>query len=306
MTEDLSVIFGAGPVGRAIARALVAAGRPVRIVTRRGTSVDGATGQVADAMDPVQASAACAGAARVFHCAAPAYHRWVAEFPALQDNIAAGAARAGAVLVAVENLYGYGVAGRLTEDLPLTATTRKGRTRAAMTDRLFADHRAGRLQAVAGRASDFIGPDVRQSVFGDRLWPDLLAGRPVRWPGDPDAPHSATFVPDVARALILLGDTPATWGRAWHLPSPPARTPRDILHDMAARAGVAMPAIRPLPPWLLRLVGLVQPAAGEMVEMAYTTTAPFVMDDTAFRTALGQEPTAWDAVLDATLAYWRP
>jgi hypothetical protein len=43
-----------------------------------------------------------------------------------------------------------------------------------------------------------------------------------------------------------------------------------------------------------------------MVEMAYTTTAPFVMDDTAFRTALGQEPTAWDAVLDATLAYWRP
>jgi nucleoside-diphosphate-sugar epimerase len=304
--SDLSVVFGDGPVGRAIARHLIAAGRPVRVVTRRGTAVDGANAHQADAMDPVQATAACADAARVFQCAAPAYHRWVQEFPALQDNILTGAAQAGAVLVAAENLYGYGVAGTLTENMPLSATTRKGRTRALMTDRLFAAHRAGRVQAVAGRAADFIGAGVRQSLFGDRLWPDLLAGRPLRWPGNPDVRHSATHVADFARALILLGDAPTAWGHAWHVPSPPARSPRAVMQDMASRAGVAPPVIRPLPMGMLRAAGLFQPAAAEMVEMVYSCTAPFVIDDTAFRTAFGMQPTPWDAILDETLGYWRP
>ncbi len=128
----------------------------------------------------------------------------------------------------------------------------------------------------------------------------------MRWIGNPDAPHSATFVPDFARALILLAETPAAWGRAWHVPSPPARTPRQIMQDMASRAGAPPPDIRPVPTWMLRLAGLFQPAAAEMVEMTYTYTSPSVMDDTAFRTAFGQQATPWDDILDRTLAYWRP
>lgn len=304
MPSDLSVIFGAGPLGRAIARRLVAAGRPVRIVTRSGAGVPGAERVAADAADPARAAAAARGAARVFHCAAPAYHRWPTDFPPLQDSILGAAAQAGAVLVAIENLYGYGVAGTLTEDLPLTATTRKGRTRAAMTGRLFQAHRAGEVQAVTGRASDFIGPEVRASAFGERLWPELLAGRTLRWPGDPDVPHSVTFVADAAAGLIALGDAPQTWGQAWHLPAAPVRTAREIVSAMAARAGLPAPALRPLPRWLLRGVGLVQPQAGELVEVAYTFDDPLILDDRAIRAALGLAASDWEAILDATLGYW--
>jgi hypothetical protein len=46
----------------------------------------------------------------------------------------------------------------MTEDLPLAATTVKGRTRAAMTGELLAATEAGRVRLAIGRASDFFGP----------------------------------------------------------------------------------------------------------------------------------------------------
>ena len=50
----------------------------------------------------------------------------------------------------------------MTEDLPLAATTVKGRTRAAMTAELLAAADAGRVRVAIGRASDFFGPGVTQ------------------------------------------------------------------------------------------------------------------------------------------------
>ncbi len=315
------VVLGAGPLGRAVAEALVARGHPVRIVSRTGTGVPGAEAVAADLHDPAQAIAACAGAGAVFQCAAPPYHRWPDLFPGLQDNAIRAAARAGAVLVVAENLYGYGVAGTLHEGLPLVATTRKGRVRAAMSVRLAEAHGRGEVRVVAGRAADFFGPRVRVSVLGERVWPALLAGRRIGWAGDPDALHSVTFVPDFARALIRLSAEPAAWGRAWHVPSPPARSPRAILAAAAAAAGLPPPRLGRTPWLMLRAVGLMIPAAGEIVEMAYAYDAPQIMRDDAFRTAFGAAAgggvadgtdggttggaTGWDAALAATLAWWR-
>src|SRR6185437_9616658 len=85
----------------------------------------------------------------------------------------AAAERSGALLVGLENVYGYGPAGGkpMTEDLPLAATTVKGRTRAAMTAELLAAADAGRVRVAIGRASDFFGPGVTQgSVLGERVF----------------------------------------------------------------------------------------------------------------------------------------
>jgi nucleoside-diphosphate-sugar epimerase len=82
----------------------------------------------------------------------------------LQRGVLAAAERTGARLVVLENLYGYGPTGGkpMTEDLPLAATTVKGRTRAAMTGELLAAAGAGRVRLAIGRASDFFGPGVAQ------------------------------------------------------------------------------------------------------------------------------------------------
>lgn len=300
----LHVVIGSGVLGRAIAAQLVAEGRVVRLVSRTAVPAAGVEVVRAEVMDPEAARRACEGAAVVYHCAAPAYHRWVEDFPPLQDRIVEAAAVTGAVLVVAENLYGYGVAGRLTEDMPLAATTRKGAVRAAMTGRLFDRHARGDLRVVVGRAADFFGPGVRMSIMGERLWPGFLDGGRVDWTGDPDAPHSLTYVPDFARALIRLGRAEDAWGQAWHVPTLPALSPRAVLGLAAGLAGLPAPRIRLLPVWVVRVAGLFDPAAREVVEMLYSQQAAFEMDDAKWRSRFDDRPTGWTEALEATLRYW--
>ena len=94
----------------------------------------------ADAADLDAASDAAKGAAVIYQCLNAPYAQWPERFPPLQRGVLAAAERAGALLVSLENLYSYGSTGGrpMTEDLPLAATTVKGRTRAAMTGELLA------------------------------------------------------------------------------------------------------------------------------------------------------------------------
>jgi hypothetical protein len=46
------------------------------------------------------------------------------------------------------------------------------------------------------------------------------------------------------------------------------------------------------------------PAAGEMVEMAYSFSNPFVMSHRDYAQAFGDHATDWDEVLKATLGWW--
>ena len=302
------VVLGAGPVGRSVAAALATRGVTPAVVTRSGTAVPGALPAVADISDPAQAAAAVAGAQVVFQCTSPAYHQWPAKFPALQASVVDAAAAAGALLVVAENLYGYGPGtGLLTEDRPLTATTRKGAVRARLWQDLAAAHQAGRLRVVAGRASDFYGPGVGAgSVVGDRFFGALLRGKPAEVLGDPDRLHTYTYIADFGEALVALSETGATWGRAWHVPSAPAVTTRSFAAQATDLAGVAVPGtgprLRRLAPWQLRLVGLGVPAVREMPEMMYQFEQDWVVDYSAYAAAVGGRPTPMRTALAATVA----
>lgn len=300
------VIFGAGILGRTIAEQLAQAGEAVRLVTRSGnTHLPGVEPVAADLFDPASAIHAATGAQVIYFCAAPSYQDWSRSFMPMQEGAIAAARKTGAVLVAGENLYGYGVAGRLTEDLPLSAKTRKGSVRARMSHRLFAAHESGEIRAVSGRASDFFGPGVRMSALGDRFWPALLQGKPVNWFGDPDKRHTFTYLPDFANALIALGRTPDIWGRAWHVPSPETLTPREVANRAARLLGRGEPRLRRTPRLLLRLVSLTQPAAAEMIEMEYAFVDDFVMAHDDWASRFGSPATEWEPALRATLDAWK-
>ncbi len=305
VAPGLHVVLGAGPVGRAVAAELLRhPGTSVRVASRSGTAVPGAEACIADASDIARTVAVCDGAATVTFAAAPAYTRWVQEFPALQQAAIRGAAATGAVLVSVENLYGYGRAGTLRDGDAQTATTRKGRVRAAMSKDLFDAHARGEVRATALRASDLFGPDMGTSALGDRVWPPLLAGKPIDWIGDPDAPHTFTYLPDFARALVRAGAEPAAWGRAWHVPSPQDRTPREVFDHAARIAGLPPPRIRRMPRALLRGLSFVSPLMREVAEMSYQFEAPFHMDASDWAATFADAATPWDAALHETLVAW--
>ena len=141
------------------------------MVTRSGRPVVGAVATAVDATDPAAFAAALTGNDVVFHCAQPAYHRWAEEFPALQRRVVAACEQVGATLVAVENVYGYGLVDRpMAESTPMHPHTEKGRIRAEMWRELHDAHAAGRIRVASVRASDFFGPGVVGSAFGERFF----------------------------------------------------------------------------------------------------------------------------------------
>src|SRR5262245_58899004 len=157
-SPGLHVIYGAGPVGLALARELVTRGQSVRLVTRsgRGEPLAGVDRFATDASDQAQAATAAAGAQIVYHAVGAAYGHWAELLRPIMTGVIHAASSTGARLVYADNLYAYGpVDGPLTEDLPVAAKRPNGRLRAELAKTLLDAHRSGKLQATIGRSSDF-------------------------------------------------------------------------------------------------------------------------------------------------------
>ncbi len=310
---ELHVVVGAGPIGSGTAKALAEAGHRVRIVTRSGSGPSGIERAAADAADAATMAALTKGAAVIYNCANPPYHRWPAMWPPIAASLVAAAEQAGAVLVTVSNLYGYGPAARsigsagydaghpMTESTPLAATGKKGKVRAQMWRDALAAHQAGRIRAVEVRASDYVGPGA-SSVLGERVVPRVLRGRPVTLIGRTDRPHTWSFTDDVVAMAVLAGADSGAWGRAWHVPSNEPRTQRQAVDDIARAAGVEPVPVRTLPAAMLYGIGVVSPLLRELRETEYQFSQDFVMDSTAATRTFGLQATPWDRVIAGAIA----
>lgn len=286
---SLHVIVGAGAVGVATAHLLAEQGEQVRLVGRRGTGpVDRSIERVAaDASDAEVLTPLVRGAAALYNCAAPPYHRWPQEWPPLAAALLDAAGCTGAVLVSAGNLYLYGpVDGPLSERLPARPAGPKARVRARMWQEALARHEAGRVRTADVRASDHLGAGSR-SMLTEAVLPRLLAGRRASVPADLDAPHTWTAIADVARTLVAVAADERTWGRAWHVPSAPPLSVREVTARACALAAAPPPRLSTMPRSVLRLGGLTDPLVRELRETQYQFRKPFVMDSTAATAALG-------------------
>ena len=310
MGEDrLHVVFGTGQVGSALAAHLAGLGLAVRAVSRHrpATLAGGIDWRAADVTDPEAAADAAKGASVVYQCVNAPYTQWPELFPPLQRGVLAAAERTGALLVALENLYGYGPTGGrpMTEDLPLAATTVKGRTRAAMTAELLAAADAGRVRLAIGRASDFFGPGVTQgSTLGERVFGNALAGRRADFIGNPDLPHTYSYVPDIAAGLATLGTDTRAAGQVWHLPGPQTVTTRALLDLVAVQVGHPV-GVRSVANWAVPFLGLVNPMMRELAETSYQFDEPFVLDTSRYESVFGAAGTPLAAAVAATVAWYR-
>ncbi|AQW48715.1 NAD-dependent epimerase/dehydratase family protein [Streptomyces violaceusniger] len=305
---SLHVVIGFGPAGAATARLLAEKGHSVRVVTTSGRSPEPGLEHVAlDATDSARLTEAAQGAAAIYNCAAPPYHRWASDWPPLASSVCAAAEATGAVLVILGNLYGYGpVDGPMTEELPLAATGTKGRVRAAVWEQARDLDEQGRVKAVEVRASDFFGPGVTDGGhLAARVMPKVLRGKPVSSLGDPDTPHSWSYLPDVAAALAEVAGEERAWGRAWHVPTAPARSTREMVDRLATQAETGPVAVRRLPSAVTGLASLVSPLLRELKEVRYQFDRPFVVDASAYEAAFAVRATPVDDQVKATVEWWR-
>ncbi len=305
---EVHVVFGAGQVGNALIHRLVSAGHTVRAVSRqRPESVaPGVEWHVADATDPTATVAAAAGASVVYQCLGAPYTKWPEQFPPMQRNVIVAAQAAGALLVTLENVYGYGPTGGhpMTEDHPLAATTVKGRTRAAMTQELLLASEAGRVRIAIGRASDFFGAGATQSALGERVFANALAGKRADFIGDPDLLHTYSYVPDIAAGLMTLGTDERSIGEVWHLPGPETVTTTALMQMVAREVGHPV-EIRSVPKAVLSVLGVVNPMMRGVAEMRYQFDEDFVLDSQKFVSTFGAESTPLSTAIADTVAWFR-
>ncbi len=180
----------------------------------------------ADATDADQLTALTEGAAALYNCANPLYHRWLTDWPPLASALLTAAERSGAVLAAVNNLYGHGVVdGPITETTPLAATQPKLRLRADMWREALAAHQAGRIRATEVRGSDYLVGD--STIAGDQLDPgqatshqaaeELKPTSPVLGRGDVDPEDLTVAVGvDAGREQGVDLDHPAALAHLQH------------------------------------------------------------------------------------------
>lgn len=307
--NELNVVLGAGPAGRALVGRLVEGERPVRVVNRSGKADVPAGVEVvaADITAPDGAMRACAGAGVVFGCVGlPGYDRWPELWPPLMEGMLRGAEHAGARFIFMDNLYMYGPADApRTEDMPLTDYGDKPAVRAQITRMWQEAQTAGRVQTAAVRASDFYGPEVTLAALGEFSVGRMSRGKAAQVFGDPDQPHAFSYVPDVARALVSVADAgDEALGQAWHVPNAPAQTVRQILATFAAQLGVELKIQAP-PPVAMTLLGLFNKQVREAKEMLYQWDRPFLVDHSKFAARFWDDPTPFEVGIPATAAWFR-
>ena len=315
--NGLHTILGAGGViGRELSVQLARQGRRIRQVGRHPIVLQpGDELKTADLTNADAAFAAVAGSEVVYLVAGLTYSTsvWQARWPLVMRNVIDACSRHKARLVFLDNVYAYGrVAndGVMRETTPFNPCSKKGEVRAAIATTLLDAMRRDKVQALIARSADFYGPGADLGLLASILFSRLRAGKAPQWVGNANAVHTFSFTPDIGRALVALGASPAAFGQTWHVP-----TARDLGQDASSEAvtGRALThlactianqpfRLQVAPRWLFRAMGWFAPVLRENHEMMYQLEHPYRFDSSKADKAFGWQSTPYNLGLEQT---WR-
>ena len=304
-----NVVFGSGPLAWWVMQTLLERGKEVSMVSRSGKTdrqlPAGVKLLACDLNDAEAVAQACLGAKQLYFCAMPPYTRWPEEFPGMVTGFLQGAKASGADIVYGDNLYMYGPTdGKvLTEDLGYHAPGHKGKVRAAMADLFMEAHSSGQQRVTMGRVSDFYGPEVVNAMFGEDFFKAALTGKTANLVGDPDQPHTYSYIKDFARGLVTLGEQDAAFGESWHIPAAPTLTTRELVGIIEEELGGSV-RFRTAGKGMISFLGLFNPMIKEVKEMLYTSTAPYVVDHSKFERVFDLEVTSHEQAISETLRWY--
>jgi nucleoside-diphosphate-sugar epimerase len=301
VTESgIYTILGAGgSIAKELTTVLLDEGKQVRLVGRQGKPVNRVSDiMAADITDPLQTRRAVSGSSVVFLCVGLAYdHKvWQETWPKIIQNVIDACSEGGIPLIFFDNVYMYGlVDGPMTEATPYNPRSKKGEIRAAIADKIMESVKQGHLTASIARSADFYGPAADStSVFNIMVINKLANGSTANWMGSDQVTHSYTFTPDAGKALYLLASDPSSFNQVWHLPTTnPAPNGKEYV-EMVAAALKVKPRHMNLGSFMIRLAGLFDKTIGEMYEMMYQTTHPYIFDSSKFEKHFNFKPTSYE------------
>lgn len=311
-TPQTVLILGAnGRFGRVAQRAFADAGWAV-IAQARGALRDPGHARVRHvALDAAQPGAiidAARGTTVVVNALNPIYTRWEQEALALNEAAVTVARGLDATLMLPGNVYNYGreMPPVITDATPERPSTRKGEIRCRMEARM----RAGCARSIVVRAGDFFGGPGSGSWMDQVIAKDIRRGR-ITYPGPLDREHAWAYLPDLARAFVLLAQ-----GRERLPAHATALFPGHTLTGTQLAAAVTEAAqalgvldaaartrVRALPWGAIGLARLVNPMLREIWRMRYLWQVPHGIDGAGLERIVGAAPTTpLPEAMRATLA----
>jgi nucleoside-diphosphate-sugar epimerase len=290
MADRILVLGAAGRLGFAAAEAFRKAGWRVTGLVRPGAAARAPHGiRIAETTSREGAIEAARGSDVVLHALNPVYTKWQQmALPHAYSAIAA-AESAGATLMFPGNIYNYGrgMPEVIDEATPMQPTTRKGRIRLEIEQRMREASERG-MRTIILRAGDFFGAG-RGSWFDLVLAKNIARGT-VTYPGPLDLVHAWAYLPDLAAALVRLAavrDRLAmfeTFGFPGH-----AVTGREFVAALAKAAGRGL-KVKRMVWWMIHALSPVVPLPRELSEMAYLWKVPHRLAGDKLAAAIGEVP----------------
>ena len=294
----MHTILGAGgPVATALTRELENNNETIRLVSRKPITPGKptTTWQKADLLNYNELQAATAGSTVIYLCAGLIYDKniWREQWPVIMQNVINIAKANKARLIFFDNVYMYGlVKGPMTEDTPYNPVSEKGKIRAGIADMLMNEVKAGNIQASIARAADFYGTNSMNSFFDMMVLDKYAKKQSAQWLGNPNKLHNFSYIPDMGKAMYLLGQHPESDNQVWHLPTAPVMTGKQLI-ELAANTYKTKPKYMRVGKWLLFILGLFNKVIMGSVEMYYQYSNDYVFDSSKFEKAFNFKPTSY-------------
>ncbi|MGY5765232.1 NAD(P)H-binding protein [Brachybacterium sp. DNPG3] len=302
------LLIGEGQIGREIVEAALAAGDTVTVLRRSaavGPERPGVTRVRGDVGDAAVLARAVEGADAIHACFHAPYdvRIWRRELPQRERAVLDAAAAQGVPVVFPESMYGFvGAADDLAEGAAPSPRDAKGEVRV----QLLAARRAHAARTLSIVAADLIGPTsvgTGASVAGTLVIEPIVAGRRAIVPAALDAPHSLTFTPDLARAMLHAArhaDRLPADG-ILHAPTAPPRSLRELAARTDRLVAGRSRAPLPVPRAVLRAAGTVSTTMREIAGIGDLWYRPCRLAPGLLETAEGLAPTSWEGAADATI-----
>jgi nucleoside-diphosphate-sugar epimerase len=302
-----TILGSGGAIGTDLAKALKEFTTDIKLVSRNPKKVNDTDILFsADLSDASQINKAIEGSEVCYITIGFNYNlkTWQEKWPAFIKNVVDACIQYKSKLVFFDNVYAIGGNNvkHITENSPISPTSKKGDVR-AFVDRYVLEHiEKGRLDAIIARAPDFFGPVKKEnSVLMNMVYDNLVKGKTAQWLCNANVMHSTGFSPDLAKGTALLGNTAEAYNQIWNLPvDTDAPTGKQWVKLFADEMN-ASNKIMVLPGWGIMALGIFIPVLKEFYEMRYQYDREYYFDSSKFNKKFNYKPTTNSEAVKQTI-----